>query len=181
MALSSRHHAPKGTDMFRKPTFAAALSLIALPAFAGGLPTVHSLPLSLALAAAEEALATCEKGGYHVSVAVVDASGQTKVLLRGDNTPPHTEESSRGKAYTVVSLGRVFRRDGSAELAASVDANPTAGGLKFVPGFLMLAGAVNIKVGDEVIGAIGVGGAPGGALDENCAKAGLAKIESELH
>jgi len=160
----------------------SASSLVGSPsARADGLPTIHELPLSLALAAASEALATCEKGGYHVSVTVIDRAGQTKVQLHGDNAPPHTADTSRGKAYTVMSLGQVFRKDGAAELAASVAANPTAGGLAFVPGFLMLAGAVNIKVGDEVIGAIGVGGAPGGALDENCARAGLARIAAELH
>jgi uncharacterized protein GlcG (DUF336 family) len=177
---------PEERGMRRPRSLIGAVGLTAVSAFwpmarGDGLPTTHELPLALALAAATEAMATCEKGGYHVSVTVIDRAGQTKVQLHGDQAPPHTADSSRGKAYTVMSLGQVFRKDGSAELAASVAANPTAGGLAFVPGFLMLAGAVNIKVGDEVIGAIGVGGAPGGALDENCARAGLAKIAADLH
>jgi uncharacterized protein GlcG (DUF336 family) len=35
-------------------------------------------------------------------------------------------------------------------------------------------------VGNEVIGAVGVGGAPGGHLDEQCAMAGLDKVKDQL-
>ena len=43
----------------------------------------------------------------------------------------------------------------------------------YVPGFLLLAGGLPVKEGDEVIGAIGIGGAPGGHLDEACAQAAI--------
>ncbi|WP_425493283.1 heme-binding protein [Microvirga zambiensis] len=49
-----------------------------------------------------------------------------------------------------------------------------------IEGFLLLGGGVPVKAGDEVIGAVGVGGAPGGHLDEECANAGLAKIQPKL-
>jgi uncharacterized protein GlcG (DUF336 family) len=39
---------------------------------------------------------------------------------------------------------------------------------------------VPIKAGTQVIGAIGVSGAPGGDKDEACANAGIAKIAAEL-
>ena len=55
-----------------------------------------------------------------------------------------------------------------------------AAALTNVPGILLLPGAVLIKSGDEVIGSIGVGGAPSGLVDEGCAKAGLEKIASSL-
>jgi len=42
-----------------------------------------------------------------------------------------------------------------------------------IPGFLLLGGGVPVRVGNDVIGAIGVGGAPGGHLDEQCAVAAL--------
>jgi uncharacterized protein GlcG (DUF336 family) len=58
--------------------------------------------------------------------------------------------------------------------------NPAASGLQFVPGVLMVQGGVPIKVGEEVIGAIGVGGAPGGDKDEACAQAGIDKIKDRL-
>jgi len=41
-------------------------------------------------------------------------------------------------------------------------------------------GALPIKIGDEVIGAAGVSGAPGGDKDEACAKAGLDKVADQL-
>jgi uncharacterized protein GlcG (DUF336 family) len=47
--------------------------------------------------------------------------------------------------------------------------NPAAANLVHIPGFLLLGGGVPVKVGNEVIGAVGVGGAPGGHLDEQCA------------
>ena len=45
---------------------------------------------------------------------------------------------------------------------------------------LILGGGVPIRAGDQVIGAIGVGGAPGGHLDEQCAEAGIEKIRDRL-
>jgi uncharacterized protein GlcG (DUF336 family) len=49
-----------------------------------------------------------------------------------------------------------------------------------LPHMLLAQGAIKIKLGAEAIGAIGVGGAPGGDLDEACAKAGLDKISGRL-
>jgi hypothetical protein len=40
--------------------------------------------------------------------------------------------------------------------------------------------ALPIKIGEEVIGAVGVSDAPGGEKDEACAKAGLDKIADQL-
>jgi uncharacterized protein GlcG (DUF336 family) len=45
---------------------------------------------------------------------------------------------------------------------------------------MFFGGGVPIKLGDETIGAIGAGGAPGGKLDDACARAGLDKIKDRL-
>jgi len=58
--------------------------------------------------------------------------------------------------------------------------NPAAANLVYIPGYLLLGGGVPVKAGNEVIGAIGVGGAPGGHLDEQCAVAALAKVQDQL-
>ena len=58
--------------------------------------------------------------------------------------------------------------------------NPAAANLVYIPGFLLVGGGVPIKVGNEVIGAVGVGGAPGGHLDEQCAVAGIDKAKELL-
>jgi uncharacterized protein GlcG (DUF336 family) len=45
---------------------------------------------------------------------------------------------------------------------------------------MFFGGGVVIKLGDETIGSIGAGGAPGAKLDDNCARAGLDKIRNRL-
>jgi uncharacterized protein GlcG (DUF336 family) len=50
-----------------------------------------------------------------------------------------------------------------------------------LPNMILNGGGVVIKIKYEVIGAIGAAGAPGGELDEACAKAGLDKILSRLN
>jgi uncharacterized protein GlcG (DUF336 family) len=47
-------------------------------------------------------------------------------------------------------------------------------------GVIAVQGGLPIAVGDEVIGGVGVSGAPGGDKDEACAKAGIDKIASSL-
>ena len=49
-----------------------------------------------------------------------------------------------------------------------------------VPGLLFLSGAVAIRNERGLFGGIGVGGAPGGKLDEECAQAGVDKINDKL-
>ena len=41
-------------------------------------------------------------------------------------------------------------------------------------------GALPIKIGEEVIGAVGVSGAPGGEKDEACVQVGIAKVADQL-
>jgi uncharacterized protein GlcG (DUF336 family) len=136
------------------------------------LPQQPYLPIHLALDAASAALAQCQADGYRVSVAVVDRGGVLKVLLRDDGTGPHTVGSSTRKAYTSASLGRP-----TGELAATVAGNPEAEGLRQMdPQILILAGGLPIVVNEVVVGGIGVGGAPGGQLDEACAQAGIDAI-----
>ena len=57
--------------------------------------------------------------------------------------------------------------------------NPTLG-LVHLRDVIALQGALPIKVGDEVIGAVGVSGAPGGEKDEVCSKAGIDKVADQL-
>ena len=139
------------------------------------LPQQPYLPLEMAVQAASAAVAQCEADGYRVSVAVVDRGGVLKVLLRADGTGPHTVTSSTRKAYTAASLGR-----STAELAKNVASNPEIEGLRNMdPQILILAGGLPIVVNETVVGGIGVGGAPGGNLDEACAQAGIDAMLAE--
>jgi len=146
--------------------------LVAAPAGAAELPKRAFLPLALASKAAMAALARCNDDGYAVSAAVVDRSGVLRVLVRADDAGPHTTDSSRRKAYTAASL-----RESTQRMAELVAARPEVGGLAFMnESILVLGGGLPIRLGGEVVGGIGVGGAPGAHLDEACARAGLESI-----
>jgi len=136
------------------------------------LPREATLPLALANKAAAAAQERCAKDGYRVTVAVVDRAGVLKALVRGDGAGPHTTDSSTKKAYTAASLRRP-----TAELAEMVAKTPAAEGLHYMNDkILILGGGLPIEIGGEVVGGIGVGGAPGGHLDAACAQAGLDSI-----
>jgi uncharacterized protein GlcG (DUF336 family) len=65
-------------------------------------------------------------------------------------------------------------------LAAPADAQLLTLGAVHLTGIIAAQGALPIKVGDDVIGAVGVSGAPGGEKDEVCAKAGIDKVADQL-
>jgi uncharacterized protein GlcG (DUF336 family) len=109
-----------------------------------------------------------------VSVTIVGRNGEVILQVRGDGTGPHTMENSMRKAYTA----RTFRIP-SGEMAQRVKDNPTLG-LIHLTNVIANQGALPIKVGEDVIGAAGASGAPGGEKDEACIKAGLDKVADEL-
>ncbi len=144
--------------------------------FAATLPArAQDVPLKDAVAAASAALEKCVADGYRVSVAVVGRSGNTIVLLGGDGAGPHTRGSSTGKAFTSASMGQP-----TAQLAATIKDKPELAGLRDMDSRLViLGGGLPIKVGGKLLGGIGVGGAPGGHLDEACARVGVSKIGAQ--
>src|SRR5713226_3692986 len=136
------------------------------------LPHEATLPLALANKAAAAAQEKCKQDGSRVSVAVVDRAGVLKVLMRGDGAGPHTTDSSFKKAYTAASLRRP-----TSEMAELVAKTPALQGLRDIDDkVLILGGGLPIEIGGEIVGAIGVGGAPGSHLDDACAQAGLDSI-----
>ena len=150
--------------------FAAAL---AMPA--GAQLVAHKdLSLATALTIATTAMATCNGQGYRVSVTVVGRTGEPLVQLRGEDASPHTYDFSFRKAYTA----RTFRV-ASGEIVNRFKQDPTYFAVH-VPNTAPSQGALPIKIGEEVIGAAGVSGAPGGDKDEACAKAGLDKVADQL-
>ena len=152
--------------------FLLCLCFTTLPAFASGGHETRGLSLKLALAAAVEAESVCADQGFRVSVAVVDRGGLVKAHIRGDGSGPHTLESARKKAYTSASLGRP-----TSALVTVVVNNPSTEGLRDMnDNILILGGGLPIAAGNNIIGGIGVGGAPGGDLDEACAQAGIDRM-----
>ena len=138
--------------------------------------TVQMMTPETALKLAEAALKDCRGKGFQVGVSVVDRSGNLQVLLRDRYAGVHTPETSRRKAWTAVS----FRTD-TVELEKLVHDDPGFAGLKQVPGALVLGGGAVVQAGGVYLGGVGVSGAPGGAEDHNCAKAGIAAVEDDLN
>ncbi|RTL18913.1 MAG: heme-binding protein [Burkholderiales bacterium] len=159
----------------------AAALLASSPAQAQVQQSGKTLPLALAQEAAQEAVRQCEASGYRVSASVVDVAGVERVFLRGDHSTIHTRETAFKKAYTVATLGPIFGATTSSALTERISKTPTGPALVTVSNIILLAGGVALRSGDETLAAIGVGGAPGGALDESCAQAGVAKVQERLN
>lgn len=157
--------------MIRNFVLAAAL-LAPAAAVAQELPTAPYLPLELATKAADAALKACVAEGHNVSVAIVARDGSTKVLLKADNSGPHTATSAQGKAFTSAAMGR-----DTAGLAEFIASKPANEGLRDMDARMVIqAGGLPIKLANALVGGIGVGGAPSGDIDAGCAVAGLKVI-----
>lgn len=135
----------------------------------------RNMSLELANQIAAQSVAACTAAGYNVSATVVDRAGTVRAVQRADNAGPHTLEASRLKAYTSASA-----KNSTLAMMEGAQKNPAAANLVYIPGYLLLGGGVPVKVGNEVIGAVGVGGAPGGQFDEQCALAALDKVKEQL-
>ena len=133
------------------------------------------LTAAVAIAIVQTTIETCKANGYAVSATVVGRNGEIIAQVRGDSTGPHTIENSFHKAYTARTL-----RAPSGALVERVKADPTLG-LVHLTNVIANQGALPIKVGDDVIGAAGASGAPGGEKDEACVKAALDKVADQLH
>src|SRR6478752_8431586 len=129
---------------------------------------------AMALTIAQTAIATCTANGYRVSATVVGRNGEVLVQIRGDGAGPHTMENSFKKAFTA----RTFRIP-SGEMEKRLKDNPQMGA-QYLTGFTTGRGALPIKIGDDVVGAAGVSGAPGGEKDEACVQTGLDKVKDQL-
>ena len=142
-------------------------------ASAQDLPTQKVLTIDVAQTIAQEAMASCRASGYKVTVRVVDSANVMKVFLRDDGAANATVEIGRMKANSVMAFGRPSGPP--ANLPAGAPVPPP-----LLPGTINAQGGLPIKVGDQLIGAVAVSGAPGGDKDAACATAGLAKVAAKL-
>jgi uncharacterized protein GlcG (DUF336 family) len=137
--------------------------------------TVRSLTPETALTAAHAALEHCRQQGFQASIAVVDRAGTLQVLLRDRFAGPHTVPVATDKAWTAVSF-----RLSTTELGRETQAGKPMSGLRSLPRFMAVGGGLLIQAGGQVLGAIGVSGAPGGDADDSCARAGIAAIADAI-
>lgn len=154
----------------------SALALFAVTAGAQAqIRTEKNMSLELANQIAAASVAACTANGYAVTATVVDRAGGVRAVQRADNAGPHTLAASLQKAYTAASA-----KNNTLAMMEGAQKNPGAANLVHIPEFLLLGGGVPVKVGNEVIGAVGIGGAPGGHLDDQCANAALDKVKDLL-
>ena len=154
---------------------ALTLALVATAASAQAVRTEKNISLELANQIASASVAACAANGYAVSATVVDRAGTVRAVQRADNAGPHTLGASQQKAFTSASA-----KNNTLAMMEGAQKNPAAANLVYIPGFLLVGGGVPIKVGTETIGAVGIGGAPGGNLDEQCAMTALDKVKDQL-
>lgn len=135
----------------------------------------RTVSLALANEMVSAAVEACTKNGYNVVATVVDRSGYVKATQRADNARPHAIDIAQRKATTAAMLGYETNR-----LAENIQKGITPPSILNTPGFTSLLGGFPIKAGNEVIGGIGVSGAPGGPLDTECVDAALKKVQAKL-
>ncbi len=131
--------------------------------------TVLQLSSDTALQLTKNAVSACQAKGYKVTATVVDTAGNVQAQLRSDGAGTHTLESSRKKAFTAMSM-----KQPTAKLMKLIADKPFLQPLKDMDNnLLLLAGGLPIIIDQKIVGAIGVGGAPGGHLDVQCAEAAI--------
>ena len=140
-------------------------------------PAPFSWPLASEVACSEPVSPAAEEDEFYwvdlIGLAVVNRDGETLVSLRGDGTGPHTVENARRKAYTA----NTFKMS-TQDFIDAMKTQPTRREQTTLPSVIAINGGVPIKVGNEVIGGVGLSGSPG--KDEECVKAGLEKVKGQL-
>ena len=162
----------------------AAAALVALSGFAAAQPApetkrpppARAPETAVALELAQTAIARCTENGYTVAVSIVDADGLLKLFLDKDGASKGAVETSPQKARTALKLKEAtsvtmekMKTDKALEAKINADTS-----------LFVRAGGVPLMAGNELIGAVGVGGAPGGDKDEACAMAGIDKVKARL-
>jgi uncharacterized protein GlcG (DUF336 family) len=162
--------------MIRKAWLCAAAALIPGALMAQqAYVTERTLSVDAARDAAVAALESCRKSGYNTTVTVVNKWGRVKAVLADDNAGPHTGENSFKKAYTAITF-----KANSGDFGKRIAATPPPHAALHLTNVTTAEGALLILSGKEIVGAIGVSGAPGGDKDAVCAQAGIDRIAKGL-
>ena len=139
-------------------------------------PPARGPAMALAVEAAQTAIATCTANGYKVGAVVVDSAGETRLVMVSDGASSMTAQFATRKAYTANAM-----KEPSAVVGEQVKTDKAlADRIAADPKMITWAGAQPLVVGGEVIGALGVGGAPGGDKDDVCTSAAIARIKDRL-
>ena len=132
--------------------------------------TKQSISAEMAQKMVAAAIAKAEELGVGQVAAFIDESGLLKAFCRMDGTPLVSIEVSQNKAYTAL-FGMP-----SQDFFNSIKDDPAlAAGVPHIPRIVTFGGGLPIRIGDAVVGAIGVSG---GSVEQDiaCAQAGLDAI-----
>ncbi len=156
----------------RLATFSLVASVASF-ATAQALVTERSISVAAALELASAALERCRADGYKVTITVINRHTRPAVVLSDDGANPHTIENSLRKAYTAFTT-----RTATVEMAKRPQ--PALAGFMLLEKISPLDGGLPIFAGKELVGAVGISGAPGGDKDAACAQVGIDKIAKAL-
>ena len=150
------------------------LAIGSLPAHAEQPLTVNIKRLSMetALNIAQAAIAKCRKEGVQIAVTVVDRGGHPQVVLRDVLAMDITLEISKQKAHTAMAF--------NTPLSQMEDRFTKPFQVAKLDGLVVAAGGLPINIGGNILGGVGVSGAPSGETDEKCAKAGIDAVAADL-
>ncbi|MCG7977678.1 MAG: heme-binding protein [Candidatus Thiodiazotropha endolucinida] len=132
--------------------------------------SVKRLALESANRIALGAIEACRKQGIQIGVTVVDRDGTVQAVMRDTIAAQITVPISRMKAFTAANFN-------AATSALKSRASTPIGQ---IDGLVMSAGGLPVQAGGQLLGAVGVSGAPSGETDEACAQAGIDTIIDDL-
>lgn len=150
-----------------------AIAMAAPASWAVELPTKNVLTIDVAKQMAGAAVKKAAAEGYKITIAIVDDGGRTMYLERMDGANPSSADTSLSKAvcsalYKAPTKNYADRlSNGETLLLRLPDVMPVEGGFPIV-------------VNGNVIGAVGVGGAPKGQLDAAIAQTAIDWLTANL-
>jgi uncharacterized protein GlcG (DUF336 family) len=148
---------------------------------AHGLITTQKLSAALANELVGQAVAACAQKNIAVVAVVVDLDGVRQAVLRGDGAPIHSLDNAYYKAYSAASLTLSRKEESTKQVADRIAKNPPSNVPQTqLPNVTYSQGGLTLMAGGKAIGALGVSGAPGGNIDEECGRAALDKIRDRM-
>ena len=133
---------------------------------------IKRLSMETALRIAQAAIAQCRKEGVQVAVTVIDRGGHPQVVLRDVLAMDITLPISKQKAHTAMAF--------NAPLSQLEDRFTKPFQVAKLDGLIISAGGLPINIGGNIMGGVGVSGAPSGKTDEKCAQAGIKAVSDDL-
>jgi uncharacterized protein GlcG (DUF336 family) len=133
-----------------------------------------AVPIEIALKAARAVDEACKQ--YPLGVAVTDAEGVAKLIYVPERSESWHGYSAVRKAYTAIT----FNLDTSEVMKRALIDPAVAARVRADPNLMAFSGALILRAGNRLLGALAVSGAEPGGHDEECALAGLQKIKEDL-